>query len=79
MGCLMPKVSFLAHGIGIETDELPFIADRQKMKLQEGMTFAFEPKIIVPDEGLAGLENVYLVTKDGIESLNTATEELVIV
>ena len=43
------------------------------------MVFAFEPKIIIPDVGIAGLENTYLVTDDGIESLNEATEDLVII
>ncbi len=79
MGHAFPKISFVGHGIGIEVDEFPFIADGQKLPLQEGMIFAFEPKVIIPNEGIAGLENSYLVTKEGIESLNTATEELVII
>lgn len=79
MGWSDPKISFVGHGLGIEVDEFPFIAEGQKMELQQGMVFAFEPKVIIPDEGIAGLENVYLVTNDGIESLNTATEELVII
>lgn len=79
MGFTDPRITFVAHGLGVEVDEFPFIAERQKLELQEGMVFAFEPKIIIPGEGIAGLENTYLVTKGGIESLNTATEELVIV
>jgi Xaa-Pro aminopeptidase len=79
MGCSDPRVTFVAHGIGVEVDEFPFIAQGQKLELQEGMVFAFEPKVIIPDEGIAGLENSYLVTSDGSESLNTATEELVII
>ncbi|MGA2025500.1 MAG: Xaa-Pro peptidase family protein [Syntrophobacteraceae bacterium] len=79
MGCSDPRITFVGHGIGVELDEFPFIAQGQKLELQEGMVFAFEPKVIIPDEGVAGLENTYLVTSDGIESLNTATEELVII
>jgi Xaa-Pro dipeptidase len=79
MGCSDPRVTFVAHGIGVEVDEFPFIAQGQKLELQQGMVFAFEPKVIIPDEGIAGLENTYLVTSDGIESLNTATEELTII
>jgi Xaa-Pro aminopeptidase len=79
MGCSDPRVTFVAHGIGVEVDEFPFIAQGQKLELQQGMVLAFEPKVIIPDEGIAGLENTYLVTSDGIESLNTATEELVII
>jgi Xaa-Pro aminopeptidase len=79
MGCTDQRVTFVAHGLGVEVDEFPFIAKGQKLELQQGMVFAFEPKVIIPDEGIAGLENTYLVTSDGIESLNTATEELVII
>ena len=79
MGCSDPKITFVAHGLGVEVDEFPFIAQGQKLALQQGMVFAFEPKVIIPDQGMAGLENTYLVTSDGIESLNTATEELVII
>ncbi len=72
------RVSFVAHGLGIEVDEFPFVAQGQKLVLEEGMTFAFEPKFIIPGEGIVGLENTYLVTSEGLESLNTATEELII-
>jgi Xaa-Pro dipeptidase len=79
MGWGEKKVSFIGHGLGLEVDEFPFIAQRQKMVLKEGMTFALEPKVIIPDVGIAGLENTYLVTAGGLESLNTAGEDLVIV
>jgi Xaa-Pro aminopeptidase len=79
MGHSDPKVTFIGHGLGVEVDEFPFIAERQEAVLEQGMVFAFEPKVIIPNEGIAGLENTYLVTRDGIESLNTATEELVII
>ena len=78
MGHAEPKISFVAHGIGVEVDEFPFIAKGQKMALAEGMVFAFEPKIVIPDVGLAGLENTYLVNSTGVDSLNKASEELTI-
>jgi Xaa-Pro aminopeptidase len=79
MGHSDPKVTFVGHGVGLEADEFPFIAKGQTLPLQRGMIFAFEPKVIIPGEGIAGLENTYHVTDCGIESLNTATEELVII
>jgi Xaa-Pro dipeptidase len=79
MGYGPGRVAFIGHGLGIEVDEFPFIAQGQKLALQEGMTFAFEPKFIMPGLGITGLENTYLVASDGLESLNVATEELVIV
>jgi Xaa-Pro aminopeptidase len=78
MGHAEPRISFVAHGIGVEVDEFPFIARGQKMALEEGMVFAFEPKIVIPEVGLVGIENTYLVHAAGVESLNKASEELII-
>jgi len=77
MGVDDQRVSFVGHGLGIEVDELPIIAAGQRMVLQEGMTFAVEPKFVLPGMGLAGIENTYVVTPEGLESLNTAPEELI--
>ncbi len=79
MGHADPRITFVGHGLGIEIDEFPFIAEGQKFVLSEGIIFAFEPKVIIPGEGSAGLENTYLVTSTGIESLTPTSEEMVIV
>jgi len=76
MGTGEQRAPFVAHGLGLEVDEFPLIARGQTLVLQEGMTFAFEPKFILPGEGIAGLENTYVVRPDGLESLNPASEEL---
>ena len=78
MGHAEPRISFVGHGIGIEVDEFPFIAKGQNMPLEEGMTFAFEPKVVIPDMGMVGLENTCLVNADGIESLNKVSEEMIL-
>ncbi len=70
------RVSFVGHGVGLEVDEYPFIARGFDMKLEPGMTFALEPKLIFPDEGMVGIENTYLVTKDGFEKLTTSPEDI---
>jgi len=77
MGWGANRVNFIGHGLGLEVDEFPFIAQRQTLALEQGMTVALEPKIIIPELGIAGLENTYLVTANGLEALNTASEELV--
>jgi len=79
MGADTARVKFIGHGLGIEVDEFPFIAQGQKLSLQTNMTFAFEPKFIIPGVGIAGLENTYVVTEGGLESLNTTSEEMMIV
>ena len=78
MGHGETKVSFVAHGLGIEVDEFPFVAQGQKLALAQGMTFAFEPEFIIPGEGIVGLENTYLVGSNGLESFNSAPEDLVV-
>jgi len=78
MGAGSMRVKFIGHGLGIEVDEFPFLAQGQKLALESGMTFAFEPKFIVPELGIVGLENTYLVTETGLESFNSATEELLV-
>lgn len=78
MGRRENRITFVGHGVGLEVDEFPFIAKGRRMVLQEGMTFAFEPKIIIAGVGMAGLENTYLVTSEGLDALNVADEELVV-
>jgi Xaa-Pro dipeptidase len=67
---------FIGHGIGLELNELPFLALGQSYPLEAGMTFAVEPKIVFPGEGSVGLENTVLVTKDACEFLTPLTHEI---
>jgi Xaa-Pro dipeptidase len=70
------QTRFIAHGIGLELNELPFIAQGQSYPLEEGMTFAVEPKIVFPGEGSVGLENTVVVTKKGYEILTPVSQEI---
>ena len=67
---------FVAHGIGLELNEPPFLAQGQSYPLEQGMTFAVEPKIVFPGEGSVGLENTVLVTKEGCEILTPIDMEI---
>jgi len=72
-----PKpVNFVGHGIGIELDELPVIASGFNNPLQAGMVFALEPKFVFTD-GAVGVENTYLLTENGLESLTTFEEGII--
>jgi len=73
------KVSFLAHGIGIELAELPFIATKQDYRLEEGMTFALEPKMVFPKKGACGIENTIVLEQDGYRVLTDIDEKITIV
>ena len=71
------RVSFVAHGFGLELDEPPFFARGWDRPLEPGMVFALEPKFVFPGQGAVGLENSYVVTDAGAECLTTAPEELI--
>ncbi len=68
------NTKFIGHGIGIEVDEFPFVAKGAPTVLAPGMVFALEPKFVFPGEGAVGLENTYLVTADGFETLTPLDE-----
>ena len=70
------QTRFIGHGIGLELNELPFIAQGQSYPLEEGMTFAVEPKIVFPGEGSVGIENTVVVTKDGCEILTPVEQDI---
>jgi len=70
------QTRFIAHGIGLELNELPFIAQGHSYPLEEGMTFSLEPKIVFPGEGSVGIENTVVVTEKGYEILTPVGQEI---
>jgi Xaa-Pro dipeptidase len=58
-------VKFIGHGIGLTIDEPPVLANGFNEPIVEGMVFAVEPKKGIPDIGLVGTENTYIVTPRG--------------
>jgi Xaa-Pro aminopeptidase len=71
------QAKFTGHGVGVEINELPVLTGRSQERLQPGMTFAYEPKFVIPETGAVGVENTYLVTETGIEKLTVLEEEIV--
>lgn len=69
MGFGNHKVKFLGHGIGLWIDETPVIAEGFDEPLEDGMVIALEPKKGIPDVGLVGIENTFVVTPQGGRSL----------
>jgi Xaa-Pro dipeptidase len=68
-------VRYIGHGLGLEIDELPVVGQKFDWPLEVGMVFALEPKMILPEFGLVGLENTYLMTENGITPITTAPEK----
>jgi len=71
------QTRFIGHGIGLELNEFPFLAQGQAFTLEEGMTFAIEPKIVFGGEGSAGFENSVAVARQGYEILTPADPDIV--
>lgn len=60
MGPSDDQARFIAHGLGLEIDELPVIAPGVKHPIVSGNVFALEPKLVFPDQGAIGIENTWL-------------------
>ena len=72
------KVTFIGHGIGLELIEPPFIARDKEQRLEAGMVFALEPKMVFENEFSAGIESVFLVTETGARLLSRTPMEIFI-
>jgi Xaa-Pro dipeptidase len=79
MGTGPQRIRFVGHGIGIELDEYPFLAQGQDMILEEGMVIALEPKLVFPGRGVVGLENTHLVTDQGLNQLTHYPDAVTII
>ncbi|MFL6288791.1 MAG: M24 family metallopeptidase [Actinomycetes bacterium] len=67
------------HGIGLETHEEPYIVAGNDEPLRPGMAFSVEPGIYLAGRHGARIEDIVVVTDDGVESLNQTTHDLVVV
>ena len=76
MGVGERRIRFTGHGVGLELDEFPFLAKGQKLKLEENMIIALEPKLIIPGKGVVGIENTHLVTESGLEPLTQSPDAI---
>jgi Xaa-Pro aminopeptidase len=69
MGYQNRRANFLGHGVGLQIDEPPVIAEGFDEPLMQGMVLALEPKRGVPGVGMVGTENTYVVAPEGGRSL----------
>ena len=65
MGSGPGRVRFVGHGVGLEINERPFLAQGDTRPLEAGNVIAIEPKIVLPGVGAVGRENTYLVRDAG--------------
>jgi Xaa-Pro aminopeptidase len=68
-------MKFVGHGVGLQIDEPPALAEGQKTPLRAGMVLAIEPKFHVPELGVVGLEDTFYLTPKGLKRITTFSRE----
>lgn len=77
MGLGSEKVRFVGHGVGLELDEPPFIAPKMKNVFMENMVIALEPKVALPDIGVIGIENTYIIRENSCQLLTVCSNDFI--
>lgn len=77
MGMPGENARFVGHGVGLELDEFPVLAQGFKMPLVQGQVIAIEPKFVIPGKGVIGIENTFVVTSAGGEKVTNIPDEIV--
>lgn len=77
MGVPGENAKFVGHGVGLELDEFPVLAQGFKVPLQAGQTIAIEPKFVLPGLGAIGIENTFAVTPHGGKKLTDLPDDIV--
>lgn len=77
MGMPGEQAKFVGHGVGLELDELPVLAQGFKAPLQVGQTIAVEPKFVIPGKGGIGIENTFAVTATGGEKITDMPDRII--
>lgn len=77
MGYKDRKVSFLGHGVGLFLDGYPVIANGFDEPLKENMVLAVEPKYGVENRGVVGVEETFIVGKNGSECITGGARDII--
>lgn len=77
MGVPGENAKFVGHGVGLELDEYPALAQGFKVPLQTGQVIAVEPKFAFPGVGVIGIENEFAVGDNGGVRLTRLSDDIV--
>jgi len=66
------------HGIGIEVHEQPYIVASNTAPVTSGMAFSIEPGIYIPGRYGARIEDIVVVTDDGVARVNHRPREVLV-
>jgi Xaa-Pro aminopeptidase len=72
-------VRFLGHGVGLQIDENPVIAQGKYQPLEENMVVALEPKCGIEGVGMVGVEETFVVTSAGAQCLTGGARDIMVV
>ena len=72
------QLKFVGHGVGLQIDEPPYLALNKKEVIKENMVIALEPKFHVPELGVIGIEDTFLVTKEGLRKLTVTSRKWIL-
>ncbi len=70
------RARYVGHGVGLELDEWPVLADGFTDPLEPGTVFCVEPKMVFPDLGAVGIEDEFAVTPAGAERITRPEQRL---
>lgn len=76
MGAGAYRARYVGHGVGLELDEWPVLAEGFGDPLEPGCVVAVEPKLTFPGLGVVGIEDQYAVTAAGCERLTLAEQRV---
>ena len=69
----------LGHSVGIEIHENPRFSVGEEEEIKEGMVITVEPGIYLPGFGGVRIEDVIVVTKDGVKNLTNSPKQLIVI
>ncbi|MBQ1274530.1 MAG: aminopeptidase P family protein [Cellulosilyticum sp.] len=69
----------LGHSVGIEIHENPRFSMMEEQVIEEGMVITVEPGIYVPGFGGVRIEDMIVVTKEGLKNFTHSPKELIII
>lgn len=72
-----PYPHSLGHAVGLAIHETPRLSVKRDEELKPGMVFSVEPGIYLPDEFGMRIEDLVLLTQNGIEILSKSTKEII--